>query len=133
MVIFIMSNTDSSLIGNQVLLSQYADLLNIFIFEESWTEFRQEITKSVNKSDRKLMPGIKKAEIIHFPESKSLVETPKIIISIQGHDDNLYEWEGTIVLDKNTGGFKPIGQIHMVSEPEINFLWTPSFTNKSVS
>lgn len=125
-----MSNTGSSLIGNQVLLCQYADLLNIFIFEESWTELRQEISKTMCQPDRKLMPGIKNAEIVHFPNSQKLVDTPKITLSIVGHDNKLYEWEGTIVLDGKTRMFKTIGNIHMVSEPDTNFMWMPSLSDE---
>lgn len=115
-----------NLIGDRVLLTQYADLLSIFIEEESWTELRQEMGKSLPRSSRVWMPGFKSAEIIQRPdEQKKLTETPCVIARIQAFDGRTYEWEASLQMSSNRQGFITTGQIHMVSEPNVDFLWSP--------
>lgn len=115
-----------TLMGNRILLIQYTDLLNVLIADEQWTTLRREMTDALLREDRMLMPGIKSANVIMTPEDHNLNETPRVIVSIEGFDDRLYEWEATLVLCNEQKGFKVVGQIHVVGDPKSEFVWTPS-------
>lgn len=111
--------------GDRLLLIQYTDGLEMDIVSEEWTQLRIEMAQSLRREDRLLMPGIKRAEIIQRPQEQKLYETPTVIVSIEGMDGLLYEWEGTIQM---TDRFEIFGQIHMMSAPESDFTWNPEAT-----
>lgn len=121
------------LMGNRVLMTQYGDLLSVFIEKEDWTELRIEMAKALQKEDRILMPGFKSAEVINTPDDQPLNETPRVIVSVEGYDGMRYEWEATLQMKDNKEGFKVVGQIHLMSAPEIGFTWQPSLLDSKAS
>lgn len=116
-----------TLIGDYVLMEQYADMLDILITEESWTELRVEMEFGLPKSDRVSMPGLKSATL-HKRPTKSVVmnETPVVVVRMEGLDGNTYDWEASLHLENNSKGFVAVGHLHLVSEPNIEFEWTPA-------
>lgn len=115
-----------NMIGDRVLLTQFTDLLTIFIEEESWTELRLEMSKAIPKECRKIMPGFRSAAIIQRPdEQNKLSDTPCVIVRIEGYDGHTYEWEASLRMMSNSQGFETTGQIHLVSVPADNFYWIP--------
>lgn len=114
-----------NLAGDRSLLIQYTEGLEMDIIAEEWTQLRIEMAQSLRKEDRLSMPGIKRAEIVQRPQQQKLYETPTVIISIEGIDGLLYEWEGTIQM---TDRFEIFGQVHVMSAPESDFEWKPDTT-----
>lgn len=126
-------NTARVLIGNRILLLQYADLMKVIEMDKEWTELRQEMTKALLPEDRMMMPGIKSASVVRTPEDQKLTDTPRVVVAIEGLDDQQYEWEATIQMADNDSGFALLGQIHMVSVPETSFSWEPALSKAKVS
>lgn len=121
-------NKARSVMGNRVLLTQYSDLLSIIAMEEKWTELRVEMMRALMPEDRIMMPGIQSAEILQVPNNQRMTDTPTVIVSIEGLDGLRYEWEAAIEMTDNKQGFQPMGQIHVMSVPETDFIWKPALS-----